>query len=65
MDPVSKNGRAHFYAPVKIVGEWRIDTFWFNIAILWIMSLLLYTMLLGDLIRRMIKQIERLKYRKK
>ncbi len=65
MEPVSRNGRAHFYAPVKIVGNWRIDTFWFNIAVLWIMSLVLYAMLLADLIRRMIRRIERLKYRKK
>ncbi len=35
MKPVSQNGRAHFYAPYKQVGEKRIETLWFNIIVLW------------------------------
>ena len=39
MKPVSRNGRAHFYAPYKQLGEKRIETLWFNIIVLWLASL--------------------------
>ena len=38
MRPVSKYGRAHFYAPYKKIGNITIDTFWFNIIVLWIVN---------------------------
>jgi ABC transport system ATP-binding/permease protein len=40
--PDSKYGRAHFYAPYKQLGNYLFDTFWFNMAIIWLMSILLY-----------------------
>lgn len=42
MKPVSNNGRAHFYAPYKKIGTITIDTFRFNIIVLWLVSLVLY-----------------------
>ena len=52
MDPVSHAGQAHFYAPVKIIGSLHIDTFWFNFAVIWLMSLILYLTLLHDTLRK-------------
>lgn len=40
LEPITKNGRAPFYSHVKLIGKWRIPTFYFNLAILWLMSIL-------------------------
>ena len=42
LDPESKTGRSHFYAPVKFIGPLAVNTLWFNIAALWLMSIILY-----------------------
>ncbi len=34
--------RAHFYAPTKYFLGKHIDTFWFNMMVIWLMSILLY-----------------------
>jgi len=44
--PINNFGRAHFYAPVKKFNYQYIDTLWFNIAMLWLFSLLFYTLLM-------------------
>lgn len=64
MDPESHIGRAHFYAPVKQIGNLKIDTFWFNCLVIWIMSLVLYFTLLFDLLRKGINWFASLKFRK-
>jgi ABC transport system ATP-binding/permease protein len=57
-DPISKNGRAHFYAPVKIIGNVIIDTFWFNIAVIWLYSSILFMLLYFDVLRKVIAYFE-------
>ena len=52
MRPVTKNGRTHFYAPYKMVGNLSIDTFWFNIIVLWIVNLMLYMALYFNLLQK-------------
>jgi len=52
--PSSKTGRAHFFAPKKRVGNHSFDTFWFNLAIIWLSTLLFYTTLVFDLLRKFI-----------
>ena len=64
MDPVSHDGRAHFYAPVKFIGPWQLDTFWFNFAVIWLMSLMLYLTLVHDTLRKTIEFFDRVKFRK-
>ncbi len=54
-DPLTNYGRAHFYAPVKIIGNKNIDTYWFNIIVMWIFSFVLYITLLFDGVRKLIK----------
>lgn len=40
LEPLSKNGRAPFYSHIKIIGNWQIPTLYFNLAILWLISIL-------------------------
>ncbi|HCU18348.1 MAG: hypothetical protein A2X05_04005 [Bacteroidetes bacterium GWE2_41_25] len=42
MKPTSVYGLAHFYAPYKQIGSITIDTFWFNILVLWVVTFFLY-----------------------
>lgn len=62
--PISTNGRAHFYAPVKRVGKLYIDTFWFNILVVWIATLFLFIVLYFDVLFRMIKYFENIRLRR-
>jgi hypothetical protein len=65
MIPTSGTGRAHFYAPVKIIGNRSFNTLWFNITVIWIMSIILYIMLYYDVIRKSLAFFERFRFRKK
>jgi hypothetical protein len=64
MIPTSTTGRAHFYAPVKIIGISSFDTLWFNIFVIWIFSIILYLTLYYDLIRKLVALIENVRLRK-
>ncbi|MEE4116438.1 MAG: ATP-binding cassette domain-containing protein, partial [Marinilabiliaceae bacterium] len=50
--PLSRTGRAHFYAPVKRLGNLSIDTYWFNLGVIWLFTLLLYITLYYDSLRK-------------
>jgi hypothetical protein len=52
--PDNRYGRAHFYAPVKRVGNTEINTFAFNGMVIWMMSGALWLVLYYDLLRKMI-----------
>lgn len=60
MEPVSDWGRAHFYAPCKIIRNNRIPTYTFNMAVLWIWSLLMAIILLMDLPRKCVFFIKKI-----
>ncbi len=55
MDPYSHYGRAHFFAAYKFLGNKKIDTMWFNVAVLWLAVVLMYLILYFDLGRKFIK----------
>ncbi len=59
--PISKNGRAHFYAPYKCIGSFKIATIWFNILALWIGIVLLATLLYFDVLRKAINYVQHYK----
>jgi len=59
--PTSRYGRAHLYAPNKQLGNLEIDTMWYNMAAIWLYSLLLYLTLRTDLLRKVITYSERRK----
>ena len=61
MKPTSNYGRAHFYAPYKQIGDIRIDTFWFNLLVLWFGSLLLYLALYYNLLQKLVTRLENLR----
>lgn len=57
-NPLYNNGRAHFYSPVKRVVGINIDTFWFNLLIIWFFSSLLFIILYYDILRKIIEYFE-------
>ncbi|MBL4592791.1 MAG: ATP-binding cassette domain-containing protein [Flavobacteriales bacterium] len=62
-DPIylsSSGFRSHFYAPEKKVFGIYIDTFWVNMAVIWLMSLFLGISLYFDLLRKGIEGIGKL-----
>jgi len=61
MKPTSNYGRAHFYAPYKQIGDIRIDTFWFNLLVLWFGSLLFYLTLYYNLLQKLVTRLENLR----
>lgn len=60
-EPQSSIGRAHFYSAAKKIGKHEIDTYWFNLAVIWIMNLLLYFMLWGDWLKKLSVKIDKFK----
>lgn len=58
MRPYSHMGRAHFYAPYKIIGSWEISTFVFNLVFIWAMTGFLYVTLLDNSLKKLIKFFE-------
>ncbi len=53
--PDSKIMRAHFYAPVKRFLSYEMDTVWFNIAVIWLITGILYFLLIGDYLKKILK----------
>ena len=58
LDPRSKFLRAHFYAPRKRLGNYYIETYWLNLAVIWGMSILLYVLLYYGVLRRILNSSE-------
>ncbi|MCQ2974807.1 MAG: ATP-binding cassette domain-containing protein [Bacteroidales bacterium] len=63
--PRFRNGRAHFYAPVKRVGNLEIDTFVFNIMIMWIINIFFYITLRGEVLKKILNYVGRISFKKK
>jgi ABC-type multidrug transport system ATPase subunit len=47
--------RAHFFAPVKYFFGVQVDTFYFNLIIIWLTSILVYITLYYDILRKTIE----------
>jgi ABC-type multidrug transport system ATPase subunit len=60
MQPDSRYGRAHFFAPFKQIGNLKIDTLFFNITVIWIMNLILFVTLYYNVLKRLIVRLESL-----
>ena len=61
MKPGSRYGRAHFYAPYKQLGNLKIGTLLFNMIIVWLMIIFLFTTLYYNVLKRFIVWLEKLK----
>jgi ABC-type multidrug transport system ATPase subunit len=59
--PREKGWKAHFYAPVKNLFRQPVNTFWFNLILIWIFSGLLLGLLYYDVIRRGLNYLETLR----
>jgi len=57
MKAASIFGRAHFYAPYKRTGNIEIYTYWFNIMVIWLVSVFLYAALYFNLLKNLIAWI--------
>lgn len=58
IDPIfllPETTRSHFYAPQKVVFGKYVDTYIFNMAVIWITTLLLYIVLYFDLLHKFIE----------
>jgi hypothetical protein len=55
LEPASKFGRSQFFAPYKHLGNTKIDTLWFNIVAIWLMTLFLYLALVFNMLKRIIR----------
>ena len=64
MEPSSRLGRAHLYAPVKKIGGIKIDTLWFNLIFIWFTSLVLYLTLYYDVLRKVITYFDNVRLRR-
>jgi ABC transport system ATP-binding/permease protein len=61
MKPTSRMGRAHFFAPYKQLGNIKIDTIFFNVISMWIMTFLFFVALYYNLLKRFINYLESLR----
>jgi len=61
MHPLSKTGRAHFYAPYKQIGNMRIETLVFNLLAIWLMTIVMFVTLYYNVLKRFIMFLEGLK----
>lgn len=57
--PHSNIGRAHLYAPYKVVAGIEIDTFYFNLLVLWSMTAILYFTLVNDSLKKLLNSFNR------
>ena len=62
--PLNNWGRAHFYSPVKKVAGSYIDTYWFNIIIIWLTSIMWYFVLYFDLIRKGLDYFSKISFKR-
>jgi len=59
MPPTANNGRAHFCAPFKMIGSFKIDTFWFNLIVVGLVSLVLYIALYFNILRKILSGFDK------
>ncbi len=66
LDPTDSNtGRAHFLAPTKKFMGHLYSTFWFNLSVIWLMSISLMVMLYFDVFKRVLYLLEKISFKKR
>jgi len=65
MEPTSQIGRAHFYAPVKVISGMKISTLLYNVLIMWVMIGILFLALFGDVLRRSLKYLQSMNFKER
>jgi len=59
MAPAANNGRSHFCAPYKLTGNLQIDTFWFNLMVIWLVSIVLFIALYFTVLRKILSVFDK------
>ncbi len=66
LDPTDSNiGRAHFLAPTKKFLGHLYPTYWFNISVIWLMSLSLMVMLYFEVFKKVLDTLSNISFKKK
>jgi hypothetical protein len=60
--PESSFGNAQFYAPYKMVGRTLLETLWYNIMVIWLMTLIFFFTLWHDTLRKSIDFFSRIRF---
>ncbi|MGE0077962.1 MAG: ATP-binding cassette domain-containing protein [Bacteroidales bacterium] len=58
--PDSKFIRSHFYAPAKSIFGYYYSTFWVNVIVIWLSSIMLYIVLYFRLFKRFLDRMEQI-----
>jgi ABC-type multidrug transport system ATPase subunit len=58
--PLSKLGRSQFYSGIKRFGPYEIDTLWFNVMVLWLMTAVLYFALVTDVLKKALNLLSKI-----
>ena len=66
LDPTDSNiGRAHFLAPTKKFMGHLYSTFWFNLSVIWMMSISLMVMLYFDVFKYVLYLLGKISFKKR
>jgi ABC-type multidrug transport system ATPase subunit len=57
--------RTHFFAPMKHFAGYYFETLWFNIAVVWILTLIMYAFLYFDLLKKAMHIFGSIKWKRK
>jgi ABC-type multidrug transport system ATPase subunit len=60
-DPSEESWRSHFYSPVKMFFNSKVNSYWFDLAVIWMFSGMLFVLLYYDVIRRLLTYAETLR----
>ncbi|NBC83968.1 MAG: ATP-binding cassette domain-containing protein [Bacteroidetes bacterium] len=60
-DPRNPFGRAHYYAPNKMIYKWRILTMYYNLFVIWLFTGLFYAVLYYDLLSKLMDYFQRIR----
>lgn len=63
--PYAQFGRAHFFAPYKLVSSQKVDTVLYNVLITWFFSAILYFILTKNYVKRIIQWFQNRKLKMK
>ena len=61
VDPIYQDGqgfRAHFFAPTKQIFGKKIDTFWVNLGVIWLLSLTLFVTLYLNTLKKLLNFLD-------
>jgi ABC transport system ATP-binding/permease protein len=68
LDPIPNSAldyRAHFFAPRKNLFGALVSTYWFNVMVIWLMTVVLYITLYFELVKKLVNSFDKIPGKKK